>query len=107
MTRLIQVYATLEVEEKTEKTRKMLRNMSGREAEMLIEMFDLLNAAGLQGEAQKAMYGLSQPMMMNIGGMTPSPIPTMPTMQYQQVPNGAGTAEMSRQLDQFYNEVFF
>lgn len=106
LSRLIQVYSTLEVEEKTEKTRRMLRTMSGREAEMLVEMFDLLNAAGLQGEAQKAMYGLSQPMLMNLPSMTPSPLPPMGGLQYQ-APNPNSSAEMSRQLDQFYNEVFF
>lgn len=101
--RLIQVYSTLEVEEKTEKTRKMLRTMSGREAEMLVEMFDLLNAAGLQGEAQKAMYGITQPLLMGMPPMGPA------TPHQMTFPSSArdGSVEMARQLDQFYNEVFF
>jgi hypothetical protein len=50
---LLQVYGSLGFEEKTEKLRRMLRNMSAREAETLVEFIDLLNAEGLQTEAQK------------------------------------------------------
>jgi hypothetical protein len=53
LSRLLQVYGSLGFEEKTEKLRRMLRNMTAREAETLVEFIDLLNAEGLQTEAQK------------------------------------------------------
>ena len=43
----------MELEDKTERVRRMLRNMSARDAEQLVELIDLLNAHGLQHEAQK------------------------------------------------------
>jgi len=118
VSRMLQVYSVMEFEDKNERVRSMLRNMPSRDAEQLVELFDLLNAHGLQHEAQKSMYGMGQPFTMAGAALPglPGPLPAaavlhppLPHTHANGVPCAADCphkVELSR-MDQFYNEVFF
>lgn len=97
ISRTLQTYSSMSLEEKTERIRKMTRTMPSRDLEVLVEMIDMLNAVGLQREASKFMYNtqnnLNQPGTMN-GFCTH----TTDSCQHK--------LELQR-MDQFYNEIFY
>lgn len=99
ISRTLQTYSSMSLEEKTERIRKMTRTMPSRDLEVLVEMIDMLNAVGLQREASKFMYNNTQNNLNQ-------PVATMNGFCTHTTDSCQHKLELQR-MDQFYNEIFY
>jgi hypothetical protein len=104
---LLATFSQMESTEALERVRELLRTMSARESAQLVELIDILNAAGLS-DTQKAMYsggnhmqaaypyagaGFNSDMPANGGGHTHTA--------------ACAAGQCPLKMDNFYNDLFF
>lgn len=97
----------MESTEALERVRELLRVMSARESSQLLELIDILNAAGLS-DTQKALYAGTNPQLF--GGYAGAGFNTEMTPS-----NGAththtaacAAGQCPLKMDNFYNDLFF
>lgn len=96
----------MESTEALERVRELLRVMSARESSQLVELIDILNAAGLS-DTQKALYqGANQQMFTTYSGAGFNA--EMPPANGAHTHTAACAAgQCPLKMDTFYNDLFF
>lgn len=104
---LLAAFSQMESTEALESVRELLRTMSARESAQLVELIDILNAAGLS-DTQKAMYSGAnhmQPAFSYAGAGFNSELSNNGTTHTHTAACAAGQCPLK--MDTFYNDLFF